>query len=77
MPCGGFVVDADEPIEVEFFGLEPGFELFAGRGVEFDEHFAAVHGDQDAESLNRLGGVEAGGKFLGTLASEAGHGVLG
>lgn len=73
---GRSVIDAGEPIEVEFFGLEPGFESFAGVRFEFDEHFAGMHGHQDAEGFYGSGGVETGGEFFGTLAREAGHGVL-
>lgn len=74
--CGGFVVDAGEPVEMEFFGLEPGFESFASVRFEFDEHFAAMHRHEDAEGFYGSGGVEAGGEFFGALAREASHSVL-
>jgi hypothetical protein len=73
---GGLVVDAGEPVEMEFFGLEPSFERFAGVGFEFDKHLTAVHSHEDPEGFYRSGSVEASGKFFGALASQTGHGVL-
>lgn len=73
---GGLVVNTGEPVEMEFFGLEPSFERFAGVGFEFDEHLAAMHSHEDAEGFYRSGSVETDGEFFGALTREAGHGVL-
>ena len=72
----GFVVEADEPVEVEFFGGKPLFKFFAGGSFKFDEHFAAMHSHEDAADCDSGGGVKSSGELFGALASKASHSVL-
>jgi hypothetical protein len=57
---------------MELLRSEPLFQLFAVRGIEFDEQLSIVHGEEDAKRTNRCGGIEPRRQFLGALPREAG-----
>jgi hypothetical protein len=69
-------LDADEPIEVHTFSLEPAFKGLAGVGVEFDKHSSFKHVDKDTFSVSVPSGLHAMGKSFGSLAREASECVL-
>jgi hypothetical protein len=56
---------------MELLRCEPLFQLFAIRGIEFDEQLSIVHGEEDAPRTDRGGGIEPRGQFLGALPREA------
>src|SRR2546429_9725291 len=72
-----FPFDADEKIEVHAFGLEPGFQIFAGIGAELDKHFPFEHVDEDALGAGEPAGLHALRESLSSPAREASEGVLG
>jgi hypothetical protein len=71
-----FPFDSNEKIEMHAFGLEPGFQIFAGIRAELDEHFSFEHIDEDTFRAREAAGLHALGKSFGSLASEAGESVL-
>src|ERR1700674_3597145 len=66
-----FPLDADQKIEMHTFGCEPGFQILAGIGTEFDEHFSFEHVHEDALRMRDPSGLHAPGKSFGALAREA------
>src|ERR1700682_1394539 len=71
-----FPLDADQKIEMHTFGFQPGFQIFAGIGAEFDEHFSFEHVDEYAFGMSEPSGLHALGESFGSLAREASECVL-
>src|SRR5712691_207416 len=72
-----FPLDADKKIEVHAFGFQPRFQILAGIGAEFDEHFSFEHVHEDAFRMSGPARLHALGKSFGSLAGEASERVLG
>ena len=72
-----FPFDAHQKIEVHAFGFKPGFQIFTGIGAKLDEHFSLEHVDEDMLGAREPAGLHALRERFGSLASEAGEGVLG
>lgn len=49
-----FIFNAEQPIEMEFLSAEMLFQVFAAGRIEFDEHLAFLHVNEDAPRRNRL-----------------------
>ena len=71
-----FPLDADQKIEMHPFGFQPGLQILAGIGAEFDEHFSLEHIDEDAFGMSEPSGLHALSESFGSLAREASERVL-
>lgn len=74
--AGRFEFDAQQPIEVKFFSVQPFFQLLSARRLEFHQHFSFVHVHQDAAGCNLRRFVEPLRECFGALSREARERVL-
>jgi hypothetical protein len=68
--------DAHEKIEMHAFGFQPRFQVFAGTGAEFHEHFSFQHIHQNAFRMSEPAGLHALRQCFGSLPCEASECVL-
>jgi hypothetical protein len=54
-----FPFDAHEEIEMHSFGFQPCFQVFAGIGKEFHEHFSFQHVDENAFRVSEAPSLHA------------------
>jgi hypothetical protein len=54
-----FPLDSNKEIKMHAFGFEPGFQIFARIGSEFDEHFSFEHVDEHAFRVSKPSGLHA------------------
>jgi len=71
-----FPLDSNEKIEVHSFRFQPRFQVLAGIGAEFDEHFSFEHIHEHAFSVSEPTGLHALRKSFSSLACEASECVL-
>jgi glucosamine--fructose-6-phosphate aminotransferase (isomerizing) len=71
-----FKFEAEQPIEMEFFGGQPFFELFATGRFELDHHFSFLHIHQDATRRHSFRREQSPPEIFSTLPRQAGQRVL-